>query len=85
MAVKGTGLKTGQLVPHLLVRGVARAINFYAVGAGSTPIMQPKDCFWGDRFSMLKDLFGHVGAIATVKEELTPKEVGNRMRQFVAS
>ena len=47
MAVKGTGLKTGQLVPHLLVRGVARAIKFYAVGSGSTPIMQPEDLLLG--------------------------------------
>ena len=55
-----------------------------AVDAGSTPIMPPEDCFWGDRFGMLKDPFGHVWAIATVKEELTAKEVGDRMRESVA-
>ena len=157
MAIQGTGLKTGQLVPHLMVRGVARAIGFYeralgavelyrsplpgskglhaqlrlgsslllltdedtesggevpgfgspqslggtgvtlqvyvddvdganarAVDAGATPIMAPEDCFWGDRFSMAKDPFGHVWAMSTVKEELTPKEVGERMRELVA-
>ena len=56
-----------------------------AVGAGGTPIMPPEDCFWGDRFSMIKDPFGHVWAIATVKEELSPKEVGDRMNQLVNS
>ncbi len=157
MAIKGTGLRTGQLVSHLMVRGVAQAIGFYeralgtvelyrsplpdgkvlhaqlrigdsllllthespdseqqvlgfgsplslggtgvtlqiyvddvdesykrAVDADATPIMAPEDCFWGDRFSMAKDPFGHVWVIATVKEELTPKEVGDRMRNFVA-
>ena len=29
MAIRGSGLKTGQLVSHLLVRGVAHAIGFY--------------------------------------------------------
>ena len=157
MAIKGTGLKTGQLISHLLVRGVAQAIDFYthalgavelfrsplpnakgihaqirvgeslllltdespdsgeqvpgfgspqslggtsvtlqvyvddvdaaykrAVNAGATPIMPPEDSFWGDRFSMVKDPFGHCWAIVTVKEELTPKEVGERMREFMA-
>lgn len=155
MAIRGTGLKTGQLVPHLLVRGVAQAIKFYqralgavelyrsplpngkglhaqlrigsslllltdespeqqvpgfgspqslggttvtvqlyvddvdaayqrALGAGATPIMPPEDCFWGDRFSMMKDPFGHSWAIVTVKEELTPKQVQERMTEFVA-
>ena len=151
MAIRGTGLKSGQLVSHLLVRGVARAIRFYeralgavelyrspltngnglhaqlrvggslllltdespdseeqvpgfgspqslggtsvtlqlyvddvdaafkrAVDAGATPIMPPEDCFWGDRYSMVRDPFGHSWAIATVKGELTPKEVGDR-------
>ena len=157
MAINGTGLKTGQLISHLLVRGVAQAIDFYtealgavelfpsplpnakgihaqirvgeslllltdefpdpgeqvpgfgspqslggtsvtlqvyvddvdaaykrAVDAGATPIMPPEDSFWGDGFSMVKDPFGHCWAIVTVQEELTPKEVGERMREFMA-
>ena len=150
MAVKSTGLKTGQLVSHLLVRGVGQAIDFYkralgavelyrsglpnaqglhaqlrigdslllltdeyrdseeqvpgfgspqslggtsvtlqiyvddvdanykrAVDAGATSLMPPADCFWGDRFSMVKDPFGHSWAIATVKPEST--EGGGRV------
>ena len=54
------------------------------VDVGATPIMPPGDSFWGDRFSVVKDPFGHSWAIATVKEELTPKEVGDRMSGYVA-
>ena len=54
------------------------------VDAGATPIMPPEDAFWGDRYSMLKDPFGHFWAIVTVKEELTPEEVGDRVRELVA-
>ena len=152
MAISGSGLQTGQLVSHLLVRGVAQAVRFYeralgavelfrspllgatrihaqpkvgnslvlltdenpgsgqqvpglgspqsrggssvtlqlyvddvalaykrAVDAGATPIMPPEDTFRGDRFSTAKDPFGHVWAIVTV----VPKEVGDRMRQFL--
>ena len=60
------------------------AVYQRALDAGATTIMPPEDTFWGDRFSMAKDPFGHVWAIVTVKEELTPEEVGDRMRQFVA-
>ena len=55
-----------------------------AVDSGATPIMPPEDSFWGDRFSMVKDPFGHNWAIVTVKEELTPREGGERIREFMA-
>ena len=157
MPISGSGLETGQLVCHLLVRGVAQAIGFYegalgavelyrsplpginglharlrlgdslllltdespnpeervpgfgspqslagtsvtiqlyvddvdtdykrAVDAGATPIMPPEDTFWGDRYSMVKDPFGHVWAIVAVKEELTAEEVGDRMRRLMS-
>ena len=32
----------------------------------------------------MKDPFGHSWAIVTVKDELSPEEVGRRMREFVA-
>ena len=38
-----------------------------AVDSGATSIMPPEDSFWGDRFSMVKDPFGHNWAIVTVK------------------
>jgi PhnB protein len=30
-----------------------------AVGAGATATMEPEDAFWGDRFAMLQDPYGH--------------------------
>ena len=38
MATRGIGLKTGQLVSHLLVRGVAQAIGFYERAMGAVEL-----------------------------------------------
>ena len=50
-----------------------------AVDAGAKPLMLPCDAFFGDRFGWVMDPFGHVWSLATVKEELTPEEVQERM------
>jgi PhnB protein len=36
-----------------------------ATGAGCTPVMPLADMFWGDRFGMVKDPFGHIWSIAS--------------------
>ena len=38
MAIRGAGLKTGQLVSHLLVRGVALAVRFYERALGAVEL-----------------------------------------------
>jgi hypothetical protein len=35
------------------------------------------DMFWGDRYGVLTDPFGHSWSIAT-HEDLTPEEIGKR-------
>ena len=35
------------------------AIYKQAVAAGATSVLEPSDQFWGDRFAMLTDPFGH--------------------------
>lgn len=35
-----------------------------AVAAGATPVMEPEDMFWGDRYAKITDPFGHSWAIA---------------------
>lgn len=41
-----------------------------ATGAGCVPVMPLADQFWGDRFGMVKDPFGHVWSIAsTIKKK----------------
>ena len=49
-----------------------------AVQAGAKETMPLADQFWGDRFGMLSDPFGHVWSISTQKEELTPQEMAER-------
>ena len=55
-----------------------------AVSAGAKAAMPLSDQFWGDRYGVVKDPFGHVWAIATHKEDLTPKELEERGRQAMA-
>src|SRR5919109_564510 len=49
-----------------------------AVDAGGKPMMPVGDAFYGDRTGWVADPFGHVWAISTVKEELTPEQVHER-------
>lgn len=55
-----------------------------AVDAGATPVLPVSDCFWGDRYGWVRDPYGHIWALATVLEELTPEEVKRRMDQMMA-
>jgi PhnB protein len=52
-----------------------------AIDAGGKAEMPPTDMFWGDRMGNLKDPFGHSWAIATHKEDVTPEEMGRRMKE----
>jgi PhnB protein len=52
-----------------------------AVDAGSKPILPLCDGFFGDRYGWVLDPFGHVWAIVTVKEELSPEEIQRRMAE----
>jgi PhnB protein len=55
-----------------------------AVDEGASPAWPPTDMFWGDRYGWVRDPFGHMWALCTVKEVLTPEEVELRMRSFTA-
>ena len=48
-------------------------------------ILEPQEMFYGDKYGILQDPFGHLWAIATVVEELTPEEVNRRAMQLFAS
>jgi len=49
---------------HLVVADVD-AFAAQAVDAGATMIMPPADMFWGDRYGLIEDPFGHRWSIAT--------------------
>jgi PhnB protein len=50
-----------------------------AVDAGSSPLSPPIDMFWGDRWSLVVDPFGHQWQIATHVEDLSLDEMTTRM------
>ena len=56
----------------------------HAVDQGASPAWPPTDMFWGDRYGWVRDPFGHVWALTTIQEVLTPQEVENRLRGFAA-
>jgi PhnB protein len=56
-----------------------------ALDAGGQPAMRPMDMFFGDRYSWIADPFGHLWALATVKEELTADEIQRRMDEYLTA
>lgn len=59
---------------HLLVPDVDASFA-KAVAAGATVVMPVEDMFWGDRYGVLLDPFGHSWSIATTKKEMTESEI----------
>jgi PhnB protein len=55
-----------------------------ALEAGAKIVLEPADMFYGDRYGILADPFGHLWAVATVKETLTPEEVTRRAMALFA-
>jgi uncharacterized glyoxalase superfamily protein PhnB len=48
-----------------------------AVDAGATVAMPVDDMFWGDRYGIIQDPFGHLWAIATPQRDLTGSELAD--------
>jgi uncharacterized glyoxalase superfamily protein PhnB len=55
-----------------------------AIDAGAQVKMPVADQFWGDRYGLLIDPFGHTWEIATHKEDLTKEELDRRGREAMA-
>jgi len=62
---------------HLYVEDVDAAFG-RALDAGAELLMPVADQFWGDRYGMLKDPFGHRWSIASRLEDLSPAELKER-------
>jgi uncharacterized glyoxalase superfamily protein PhnB len=54
-----------------------------AIKAGAESLMAPADMFWGDRYSQIRDPFGHSWAIATRREDVTPEELNERAQKWM--
>jgi PhnB protein len=61
------------------------AVVKQAVDAGGTVEMEVADQFWGDRFGSITDPFGHVWAIATHVEDVSPEEMAERAKEAMAA
>jgi uncharacterized glyoxalase superfamily protein PhnB len=78
------GLKGTAVTLHLYVEDVD-AVFKRAVAAGATVVMPVGDYFWGDRYGMLKDPFGHSWSVASRIEDLSPEELKHRAAAFSAN
>jgi PhnB protein len=59
---------------HLYVQDADKAWQS-AVQAGAKVKMPISDMFWGDRYGIVSDPFGHDWAIATHQKDLTPDQI----------
>lgn len=68
-ALKGTPVTI-----HLYVDN-ADAVVTRAVSAGAKIIMPVGNMFWGDRYGVIEDPFGHRWSVATHMRDLSPEEI----------
>ena len=68
---------------HRFVTDVDAAVR-RAQEAGATVKMPASDMFWGDRYGVVEDPFGHQWSFATRIKDLTPKEIGQAAAQAFA-
>lgn len=54
------------------------AVFRQAMAAGAKAVMPVEDMFWGDRYGLLEDPFGHRWSVATHKKDLSEEEIGKR-------
>ena len=72
-ALKGTPVTIHLYVPD------ADAAFQQALDAGATVMMPIADMFWGDRYGIVVDPFGHRWSIATHTRDLTPEQMQQEM------
>ncbi|OBS08343.1 VOC family protein [Acidihalobacter prosperus] len=72
-------LKGSPVTIHLYVEDVD-AVVAKAVAAGARIVMPLADMFWGDRYALLEDPFGHRWSVATHVRDVSPEDI----RQSVA-
>lgn len=76
LALKGTPVTL-----HLNVADVDKWFE-RAVKAGAKPTMPVADMFWGDRYGIVTDPFGHAWSIATHKKDMTVAEIERALKDM---
>lgn len=77
-ALKGTPVTI-----HRFVENCDAAIQ-RAADAGATVAMPPMDMFWGDRYGMVTDPYGHNWSFGTHLKDLTPEQIAAGMKEAFA-
>jgi PhnB protein len=65
---------------HLTVTDVDSKFQ-QAVDAGATVVSALEDQFWGDRYGVLRDPFGHHWSLGQPVREVSPEEIAEAMQQ----
>ena len=68
---------------YIVVRDLNATLK-KATDAGAKAVCPLTNMFWGDRYGMVQDPFGHVWALATHVEDLTQAEIEERAKQMFA-
>ena len=74
-------LKGSPVTIHLYVDD-ADAVVGRAVKAGAKVTMPLADQFWGDRYGMLEDPFGHHWSVGTHMRDVSQKEMAEAMKKM---
>lgn len=74
-------LKGSPVTLHLYVEDVDAAFA-QAIAAGAEVKMPLADMFWGDRYGVLTDPFGHHWSIATHLHEVSPEQMQQAAQKF---
>jgi len=74
-------LKGSPVTIHLYVKD-ADATFKKAISAGAKPVMPLDDMFWGDRYGIVEDPFGHTWAVATHKRDVPKEEMQEAMKKM---
>ena len=79
-SVDPNALKGTPVTLHLYVED-ADAFAARAVEAGCTVVMPVEEAFWGDRYGILQDPFGHRWSVATHVRDASPEEIKKAAEQ----
>jgi PhnB protein len=78
LSTGGTGVTI-----HIYTENVDEAFN-RAISAGAQVKMPLMDQFWGDRYGMVADPFGHKWSIATHTKDMSPEEMQRAQDEAMA-
>jgi uncharacterized glyoxalase superfamily protein PhnB len=76
-------LKGTPVTIHLYVENADAAVA-RAEKAGAKVTMPLQDMFWGDRYAVLEDPYGHSWSIATHVRDVTPDEMKKAMKEMAS-